>query len=64
MAYLLASGQELKVGDTVEVPDIGTVTIEPNTVLDPNAYTADDSGVVLLPERAVFTAENMDNYDF
>ena len=64
MAYLIASGTDLKVGDTVEVPDIGTVTIEPNTVLDPNAYTADDSGVVLLPERAVFTAENMDNYDF
>ena len=36
----------------------------PNTVLDANAYTADDSGVVLLPERVVFTAENMDNYDF
>lgn len=64
MAYLLASGQELKVGDSVDVPDIGKVTIEPNTVLDPNAYTAEDSGVVLLPERAVFTAENMDNYDF
>ncbi|MEG0050168.1 MAG: substrate-binding domain-containing protein [Clostridia bacterium] len=64
MAYLLASGQDLKVGDSVDVPDIGKVTIEPNTVLDPNAYTAEDSGVVLLPERAVFTAENMDNYDF
>lgn len=64
MAYLLASGQDLKVGDSVEVPGMGTVTIEPNTVLDPAAYTADDSGVVLLPERAVFTAENMDNYDF
>lgn len=64
MAYLIANGQDLKVGDTIDVPDIGTVTIEPNTVLDPNAYTAEDSGVVLLPERAVFTAENMDNYDF
>lgn len=64
MAYLLASGQDLKVGDTVDVPSIGTVTIEPNTVLDPDAYTADDSGVVLLPERVVFTAENMDEYDF
>ncbi len=64
MAYLLASGEELVVGDVVEVPGIGTVTIEPNTVLDADAYTADDSGVVLLPERAVFTAENMDEYDF
>lgn len=64
MAYLLASGQDIKVGDSVEVPGMGTVTLEPNTVLDPAAYTADDSGVVLLPERAVFTAENMNNYDF
>ena len=64
MAYLLASGQELKVGDSVDVPGIGTVTIEPNTILDPNAYTAEDSGVVLLPERAVFTIDNMDEYDF
>lgn len=64
MAYLLASGKQLKVGDQVDVPDIGTVTIEPNTVLDPDAYTAEDSGVVLLPERAVFTKDNMDNYDF
>ena len=64
MAYLLASGQEIKVGDTIDVPGIGSVTVEPNTVLDPNAYTSETSGVVLLPERAVFTAENMDNYDF
>ncbi|MCE5343810.1 MAG: substrate-binding domain-containing protein [Eubacteriales bacterium] len=64
MAYLLASGQDIKVGDTIDVPGIGSVTVQPNTVLDPNAYTADNSGVVLLPERAVFTAENMDNYNF
>jgi AI-2 transport system substrate-binding protein len=36
----------------------------PNTALDPNAYTASDSGVVLLPERVVFTLDNMDNYNF
>jgi len=64
LAYYLASGNTLKVGDKVDVPDIGTVEVMPNTVLDPNAYTADDSGVVLLPERAEFTAENMDNYNF
>ena len=64
LAYHLASGNTLKVGDKVDVPDIGTVEVMPNTVLDPNAYTADDSGVVLLPERAEFTAENMDNYNF
>ncbi len=64
LAYYLASGNTIKVGDKIDVPDIGTVEVMPNTVLDAGAYTADDSGVVLLPERVVFTAENMDNYDF
>lgn len=64
LAYYLASGNEIKVGDKIDVPEIGTVEVMPNTVLDANAYTAEDSGVVLLPERVVFTAENMDNYDF
>ena len=54
----------MKVGDTIDIPTIGKVTIQPNTVLDPKAYTANDSGVVLLPERAVFTKENMDKYNF
>ena len=64
MAYYIAAGNDVKVGDVINVPDIGEVKVEPNTVLDPNAYTADNSGVVLLPERVVFTLENMDNYDF
>lgn len=64
LAAYIASGNELKVGDKIEIPEIGTVEVMPNTVLDPEAYTADDSGVVLLPERAVFTKDNMDNYDF
>ena len=64
LAYYIASGNDVKVGDKIEVPEIGTVEVMPNTVLDPNAYTAEDSGVVLLPERTVFTAENMDDYNF
>lgn len=64
LAYWAATGHTMKVGDEIFVPTIGTVKISPNTVLDPNAYTADDSGVVLLPQRAVFTKENMDNYNF
>lgn len=64
LAYHIASGHELKVGDKVDIPEIGTVEVMPNTVLDPEAYTAENSGVVLLPERAVFTKDNMDNYDF
>lgn len=64
LAYYLADGNEIKVGDKIDVPEIGTVEVMPNTVLDPNAYTAENSGVVLLPERAVFTIDNVDNYDF
>ncbi|MDC7125713.1 MAG: substrate-binding domain-containing protein [Spirochaetales bacterium] len=64
LAYYLASGNEVKVGDKIDVPEIGTVEVLPNSVLDPNAYTADDSGVVLIPERTVFTVDNMDNYNF
>ncbi|PKM52094.1 MAG: hypothetical protein CVV02_03650 [Firmicutes bacterium HGW-Firmicutes-7] len=64
LAYWLAAGNTFKVGDMIEIPDIGTVEVMPNTILDPNAYTADDSGVVLLPERTVFDINNMDNFDF
>ncbi|MDR1909905.1 MAG: substrate-binding domain-containing protein [Spirochaetaceae bacterium] len=64
LAYWLASGNQIRVGDRIAVPGIGTVEVLPNTVLDPNAYTAPDSGVVLLPERVEFTLENMDNYNF
>ena len=64
LAYLLSSGQKIKVGDVIDVPGIGTVTVEPNTVLDPDAYTSDTSGVVLFPaERVIFTIDNLDNYD-
>jgi AI-2 transport system substrate-binding protein len=63
-AYYLAKGNAVKVGDKINVPGIGTVEVLPNTVLDPNAYTAPNSGVVLLPERVVFTLANMDNYNF
>ena len=64
LGFYLASGNEIKVGDKIDVPQIGVVEVFPNTILDANAYTASNSGVVLLPERAVFTTENMDNYDF
>ena len=64
LAYALASGKQLMVGDRVDVPDIGTVEVMPNTVLNPKAYTANDSGVVLLPHRLEFTKDNVDTYDF
>ena len=64
LAFYMASGNRIRVGDRINVPGIGVVEVLPNTVLDPNAYTAQDSGVVLLPERVVFTLDNMDNYNF
>lgn len=64
LAYYLALGNTAQVGDRIDVPEIGLVEVMPNTVLDPAAYTAKDSGVVLLPQRTEFTIENVDNYNF
>ncbi|MDR1312327.1 MAG: substrate-binding domain-containing protein [Deltaproteobacteria bacterium] len=64
ISFYLASGNGLVVGQMVDVPEIGLIEVMPNTVLDPAAYTANDSGVVLLPRRTEFTAENVDDYDF
>lgn len=64
LAYYLASGNKLNVGDKINVPQIGIVEVMPNTVLSPDAYTANDSGVVLLPNRSEYTVENVDDYDF
>lgn len=64
IAYYLASGNDISVGDRINVPEIGIVEVMPNTVLDANAYTADDSGVVLLPDRLEFTINNVDDYNF
>lgn len=64
LAYYLASGNSVKVGDYIDVPEIGIVEVMTNTVLDPGAYTASDSGVVLLPQRLEFTLDNVDKYDF
>ena len=64
LAFYIASGNEVTVGSKINVPSIGTVEVFPNTVLDPGAYTSPNSGVVLLPERVVFTLDNMDKYNF
>ena len=59
LAAWLASGNELRVGDVVNIPLIGSVELLSNSILDPEAETgAVNSGVVMLPERVVFTAEN------
>jgi AI-2 transport system substrate-binding protein len=64
LAYYLATGHEVQVGDRVDIPEIGILEIMPNTVLDPEADSPPGTGVVLLPERTEFTVENVDDYDF
>ncbi|WP_040209208.1 autoinducer 2 ABC transporter substrate-binding protein LsrB [Neobacillus jeddahensis] len=63
VAYWLAKGNDLKVGDSIDVPDMGTVKVEPNTIQGYD-YKVDDSGIIVLPERIVFTKDNTNDYDF
>jgi AI-2 transport system substrate-binding protein len=64
-AAYVAAGNEVKAGDTVNVPGIGDVTVISNGDLVEGQATADvNNGVVLLPERVVFTAENVKDYNF
>ena len=65
VAAYIAAGNDVKVGDTIDVPGIGSVEVMPNNCLNPDDTTADtNNGVVLLPERAIFNAETMNHYDF
>lgn len=65
VAAYLAAGNEVKIGDIISIPGIGDVEVLPNNSISEGASTgAMNNGVVLLPETAVFTRENMNNYDF
>lgn len=65
VANYIASGNKVKVGDKINIPDIGTVEVMPNSVINASANDADtSSGVILLPKRVIFTKDNMNNYDF
>ena len=65
VAAFLAAGNEVKVGDTISIPSIGDVKVEANDSIAEGAKTGEkNNGVVLLPERLVFTKDNMNNYSF
>ncbi len=65
VAAYIAAGNNVKVGDVIDIPDIGSCEVLANNCLNPDDTTGDtNNGVVLLPEDVIFTAENMNNYDF
>lgn len=61
-AHLL-EGNELNVGDTFEVDGFGELEVQPNSVQGYD-YEAEGNGIIVMPERTVFTAENIDDFDF
>lgn len=63
-AYL-GAGNQLNVGDKINIPEIGEVEVLENDSIEEGATTGEtNNGVVLIPERLVFTTENMNDYDF
>ncbi len=75
VAKLLLDGKKLKVGDVIDIPDvdspevghlkIGKVKIRPNSDQGyDKKYDKPDSGIIVLPERLVFTKDNVENYNF
>jgi len=63
VANQLVEGKTFGIGDKIDVPGIGTIEVSPNAIQGYN-FEADNNGVILLPERTVFTKENIDNFDF
>lgn len=64
-AAFIAAGNTVSAGQSVEVPGIGTVDVISNgDLVEGQSTEPENNGVVLLPERVVFTADNVANYNF
>ncbi len=65
-AYQLLTGNELKVGDSFTMPGaLGEFEIIPNSAQGYDAaYDKADNGLIILPERLVYTRYNVGFYDF
>lgn len=59
LAAQLGSGAAFKVGESIEIPDTGKVSISPNSFLG-KKKEGPNSGVLCPPERLVFTVDNID----
>ncbi len=65
LAAYVSAGNEVHVGETVDIPGIGSVQILANSdLVEGQATGSVNNGVVLLPERVVFTKDNVANYNF
>lgn len=65
LAAYIAAGNDVAVGDKINVPGIGEVEVMANDCLNEGDTTADkNNGVVLLPERVIFDETNVNDYNF
>lgn len=66
VAHQLLTGNALKVGDSFTMPGAnGSFDIIPNSAQGYDAkYDTADNGLIILPERLVYTRYNVDFYDF
>ncbi len=66
MAAYIAAGNTIHVGDKISIPGISDDNeVLSNDSISEGAETSDENnGVVLLPERLVFTKDNMNDYNF
>ncbi len=65
LAAYIAAGNDVAVGDKINVPGIGEVEVMANDCLNESDTTADkNNGVVLLPERVIFDETNVNDYNF